>query len=158
MVRDGVLYLSITGLVGTGSAGVFLLSSPDHGSSWRYVGNLLDGSDAAGLGVGALDGSSLAAVGDRVYLLAVPIDSPEYPDWVNGGTYVFEVTDLDSAQVAPAPLLYIPPQDFDSGTHGAGQATYHPGNTAGGIMIPQINLADRPVFTQIFNTGVQLPG
>ena len=163
MTRDGTLYLSITGLTVDGAPTVFLLASPDHGDTWEYRGVLTDTADAEALGVGGLDGADLVSAGSRVYLLLTPIKSPDYPQWTTGGTYVLEVSDLEGPQLfrnddgAPHVLLSIPLQSLDSGNHGGGQATYDPGNSHGGILIPQINLADKPDFTQIFNTAIQLP-
>ena len=161
---DGVLYLSITGLVESGSAGIFLLASPDHGATWDYRGTLTDHNDADTLGVQSLDGSALVEVDGRIYLLAVPQGSPDYPQWRNGGTYVFEVAEIANATLRrdegsrPLVVMFIPPQDLNSGNHGAGQATYHPANTGGGVIVPQVNLDDLPEFAQVFNTGLELPG
>lgn len=153
--RDGVLYLSLTGLVLTGPDRIVLLASDDHGQTWRYVGTPLSNADAASIGYLKFDGSSIVEDAGRVFLLA----SPQSQTVVHDGTLVFEFTSLGTGELfrdgtgAPSVRKHVPPQPDFLSERGAGQSDYHAGNWSGGLLMPQLNLPDFPEFFQIFATG-----
>jgi len=158
--KDGILYLTLSGLSQEGPVKVFLLSSKDHAESWEYVGVLVDKEDARALGVGSLDGSALFEVNGKIYLSTVVLKHPEDLSVNFFGTYIFEVEDLATAKVLRRLdgklriLKFIKPMDLNSGNHGSGQADYDVHNTYGGIVFPQINLDEAPEIAQVFNTKV----
>ena len=89
---DGVLYLSLTGLVLEGPDRIILLASDDHGSTWRYVETMHLLVDAAVLGFSSFDGSAIAAERERVFLLV----TPESPGILHDGTLVIEFESIES--------------------------------------------------------------
>jgi hypothetical protein len=155
--RDGVLYLSLSGLDGNGSDRIVLFASDDHGASWRFVASPLSNADAPALGYEFFDGSSIAADAGRVFLLV----SPGTASLMHDGTLVFEFEDLAAGRLVrtggvPRVHKHIPLQPAFASERGAGQSTYHRNNTAGGLLMPQINLPAFPRFFQIFETGERL--
>lgn len=159
LVRDGVLYLAMTGLDKRGAERILLVASDDHGQSWRYAGTLATRRDAEALGLRGLDGANLYVENGRTYLMTVAVGSAKRPEWNHYGTLLFEIEDLAHAKVKRADglleiLQHLEPLDLNSGNHGGGQAAYDPHNTNGGILFPQINLAAMPEFAWVFKTNV----
>jgi hypothetical protein len=155
--RDGVLYLSLTGLTLDGPDRIVLLASDDHGDSWRFVSSPLSNADAPALGWESFDGSAIAAEGGRVFLLV----SPGTPSLLHDGTLVLEFEDLAAGRLVReggVPVLHkhVPLQPAFASERGAGQSDHHEHNTAGGLLMPQIKLPDFPRFFQIFETGERL--
>jgi hypothetical protein len=155
--RDGVLYLSLTGLTLDGADRIVLLASDDHGDSWRFVSSPLSNADAPPLGWESFDGSAIAAEEGRVFLLV----TPGVPSLLHDGTLVLEFEDLAAGRLVreggvPVVRKHVPLQHAFASERGAGQSDYHERNTAGGLLMPQINLPDFPRFFQIFETGERL--
>lgn len=151
--RGGTLYLSLTGLKATGPDRIILLASDDHGGSWRYVGTPLSAADATSLGYLSFDGSAIVADRGRVFLLV----TPESPGLLHDGTLVFEFGSLASAtlvsaQGAPLPRRWLPPQPGIPAERRGGQADYHEGGS-GGILQPAIHVEDAPEIFQFSATG-----
>lgn len=166
LAHDGRLYLSMTALKPKLPLGVthtiILLASDDHGKSWRFVSTLLTPDDAKGLGCEFFDGSSLAEDGGRFFLLAAPMVRNRFE--VHHGTAAFEFASLAEgrlrrdAKQQPAISAYFAPQPGIFSLVGAGQATYDPRNTHGGLIMPQLNLKAYPEVFQLYQTGLRIIG
>jgi hypothetical protein len=156
-VRDDVLYLSLTGLTSTGPDRIVLLASDDHGASWRYVGTPLSNADAPLLGFVSFDGSAIAEDDGRVFLLV----TPESPGVLHDGTLAIEfdqLVDGTLVRVAGVPQVHLalPPQPGLPANRRGGQADYHEGNTAGGLLQPALHVESLPQLFQFSSTGVHL--
>ena len=155
---NGTLFVSLTGLVASGSDRIVLLASDDHGDSWRFVSTLLDNSDAGDLGFLSFDGTAIVEQQGRQFLLTTPESAGVQHD----GLIVFEFSDLASGSLvrdaAGAPLIVtrIPRQPGLLSPVGGGQSDYHEGNTAGGVLFSQLDLADAPALFQFHQTGAPL--
>ena len=150
------LYLALQGIgikKGRIISKVLLLSSNDHGKTWRYLGVLLDDEDAKSLGCSRLTAPSLFKVKNEIFLLATPLTKN-----IHYGVYVFKIKDIQKAEVERdinGKLIvykYISPSIFTN----AGQSDYDEHNIYGGIVMAQANLQDMPEVLQIFNTNEQL--
>lgn len=153
LYKNGVLYLSFVGAHpgGEGMFKTFLIRSGDHGTTWEDVGTLTDGADATELGYTMLTAPSLVEKNGRVFLLAAPW-GPLFTD--HDGTYVFEFEDITQAKLKRnggklVVIKYLPPSL--SGWINAGESDYDAGNTYGGILMPQLDMADPNSFA-IYNT------
>ncbi len=158
IVQDGTIYLSLSVLKPGGPDRIVLLASKDHAATWRFVGTLVGRKDAQGLGYSVLDGSSLAAEGSKVFLLATPGTRSDWHD----GTVALEFESLDAGRLkrnADGSLFianYFAPQPSILSGHGqsdAGQSDYDEHNTEGGLLMPQFNVRAYPEVFQIFQTG-----
>jgi hypothetical protein len=163
LAHEGRLYLSLTALspkFGLGGIAVgytiILLVSDDHGASWTFAGTLLTAKDANDYGYEHFDGTALAHEGTRVFLLAVP---GSRKPWMHDGTAVFEFESLAGGKLHrdvdghPVIANYFAPQPSVMSGPGAGQATYDPANTRGGLILPQFNWRAYPEVFQIWQTG-----
>ncbi len=154
LARDGVLYLSLTGLTAAGADRIVLLASDDHGGSWRYVGTPLSSADAAPLGFLSFDGSALVEQAGRALLLV----APESPGVLHDGTLVLEFEDLAAGALVrsggvPVVRHHFPALPGLPADRRGGQADYHEGNTAGGLLQPALQIGDLPELFQIYATG-----
>jgi hypothetical protein len=154
---EGVLYLSLTGLLPTGSDRIVLLASDDHGASWRYVATPLSNADAPALGFLSFDGSAIAEEGGRVFLLV----TPESPGVLHDGTLVLEFEDLAGGSLvrangSPVVRRHVPPRPGLPLDRRGGQADYHERNTAAGLLQPSLQAGDLPELFQIYATGESL--
>ena len=156
LYHEGVLYLSLTGLLPDGPEQIFLLASEDFGETWRFVSTLLTKADGGSIGAARFDASSLVEVGGRVFLMA----SPERDGLIHDGTSIFEFEDialgaLRRTGIAPIELAHIPVQtDPTRGDNrGGGQSDYDEHNTKGGVLFHQVDADNRPgPIIQVFNT------
>jgi hypothetical protein len=165
LVDRGVIYVSMDASATASGFGswdqrrVILLASADHGVNWRYVGTLTDYGDARSFGYQVLTGSSLVRAGGRPYLLLTPAGRRGLFVRNRGhdGVLAVPFTDISRARLARgskgvlAVHLRIRP-DLTSG----GLADYDEGNTAGGMLLSQINKAALPVAFQVYSTGLHL--
>lgn len=158
---DGVLYLSLdasptaSGLGDWGKRTVILVSSPDHGKAWRYVGTLTGYDDASGSGYVVLTGSSLVTEGRRVFLLATPAGAKGFGRKNRGhdGTWIIEFEDIARAKLkrdAQGKLVVLRKIPID--LHAGGLSDYHEQDTHAGILFPQINTNARPDVFQTYKT------
>lgn len=161
VVVDGTIYLSLTALKTDGSDKIILLASNDHAKTWRYIGVLLDRSDASSLGYRSFDGSSLVKIKERLYMFAAPMTRDRGFTSYNG-MMVMEFEDIsksklkrDSKGVVMVEYYVGPNQSIWSG-NGGGTADYDEQNTAGGIVFPQMNMSDSPEIFQLFNTSYNI--
>ena len=154
----GTLFVSLTGLVASGSDRIILLASDDHGDSWRFVTTLLDGSDASALGFLSFDGTSIVEQAGRYFLLTTPRTTRLQHD----GLVVFEFADLATgalvrdASGAPRVVAHVPVQSGLVSPVGAGQSDYHEGNSAGGVLFSQLDLGSAPAIFQFHQSGAPL--
>jgi hypothetical protein len=158
--RDGILYLSLTAIKKDGHDSVILLSSADHGETWKYVAKVATSADARALGYVYFDGTSIAEENGRVFLLASPAVALEN----HAGTMVFEFEDLTGGKLVrdqsgiPLVRQHILPQSAFPSERGGGQGDYDERNTYGGLLFPQLNITEFPEVFQIFNTKRRLIG
>lgn len=142
-----------SGLGDWGNRKIILLSSADHGQTWKYVGAITDGKDARHFGYAALTGSSLVKDQGRLFLLITPSGSSYKSNRGHDGTMVAEFADISQAKLVRdadgniAPVKYLGPK-FDMG----GLADYDEQNFNGGIVMPQINLKSLPVVYRVVST------
>lgn len=165
VAAGGTLYLSMDASATPSGLGqwkkrkIILISSKDHGATWKYVGTLTDYADASHLGYLVLTASSLVKVGGQYYLFVSPAGAKGLFKRNRGhdGTIVVEFTDLSQARLQRdaqghmVVLKWIKP-DLNEG----GESDYDEQNTAGGIVFPQINLHAHADYFQIFNTKINL--
>ena len=160
LVNDGILYLSLSAVTvrGRGGQSTILLSSGDHGQTWKYVGKLTySRKDAKSLGYDELTASSLAEENGRVFLLVSPVKQKKFPPHLEyNGVYIFEFDDITKAKLKRdnnGRLIvqkYLPP--LSTRSIGGGQSEYHEQNTYGGIIMAQSDSAAvRECFT-IYST------
>ncbi|MFQ5417021.1 MAG: hypothetical protein ACE5FL_08265, partial [Myxococcota bacterium] len=133
---------------------IILLASDDHAASWRYVSTPLTNAHALALGYLSFGGSAIAEQQGRVFLMV----TPESPGVLHNGTLVFEFEDLTTGALfesggVPVPGHYIPPRPGLPVNWRGGQADYHDGNSAGGILQPSLQLGELPEIFQVFSTG-----
>jgi hypothetical protein len=163
IVRRGTIYLSLTLLKPSGPERIVLLASEDHAATWRFVATLVSRGDARTLGYTVLDGSSLAAQRDKVFLLASPGNRSDTHD----GTVALEFASLAEGRLKRNPdgslavAGYFAPQPSilsgrGAGQTDAGQSDYDEHNTEGGLLMPQFNVGAYPEVFQIFQTGRSL--
>lgn len=156
LYRDGVIYLSLTGLKPDGPDRIFLLASDDFGKNWRFVSNLITRKDARLLGARRYDGSSLVEVGGDVFLLA----SPERNGLLHDGTTVFRFSEIETGALErqrSTPIIFnhiFAQSDTMRGDNrGGGQSDYDEGNTFGGVLFPQIDSDNLPgPIAEIYQT------
>ena len=92
-LHEGVLYMTLSGFTQTGTTPdrVILLSSPDHGRTWHYVGTILQAADAAKMGpYTKMGGGTLIQKEGKMYFSAVLGD-----DKVSGlGAFIIPFADI----------------------------------------------------------------
>src|SRR5690606_11367982 len=98
--KDGLLVMSLSAFTVAGGNTpdrVVMITSRDHGKSWRYAGVALSTADLPKIGAySKISGATLTVQDGQVYLLAALGD-----DAMQGqGTVVFAVDDVASAKVA----------------------------------------------------------
>lgn len=147
--------MSLSGVTPRGVDSIFLISSADHGVTWKYIDTLINKDQSNALGAIKFDGSSLVEVADEKFLLATPTRNGRQHD----GTSVFRFRDISSGELETEngklrELNHIPLQTtFSLGQRGGGQSDYDEGNAPAGVVFPQFTLEERPTFFQIFQTG-----
>lgn len=152
--RGGVLYLSLTAIKKGGHDAIILLSSADHGQSWKFVAKAATSADAQALGYKYFDGTSIAEENGHVFLLASPAVALEN----HAGTMVFEFEELTAGKLMrdqSGKLVvrrHILPQSAFLSDRGGGQSDYDEHNTYGGLLFPQLNIPAYPKIFEIFNT------
>lgn len=156
-VRDGTIYLSLTGLTANGPDRIILLASHDHGSSWQYVATPLANDDASVLGFSSFDGSAIVSQAGRVFLLV----TPESPGVLHDGTLAFEFESLAAGLLerdggVPVVHLEIAAQPGLPVERRGGQADYHELNAAGGILHPALHVEQLPEMFQFVSTHLAL--
>jgi hypothetical protein len=167
VVVDGTIYLSLdasttaTGLGDWAHRKIILVSSPDHGATWRYVGVLSDYADASALGYRALTGSSLVSSHGGLFLLVTPAGAKGLFRRNRGhdGTLVMQFDDIGRARLkrdgrGRLVVLKTFKPELDSG----GLSDYDDQNTWGGMLICQINMEAKPEVFQIFSTRQGIVG
>jgi hypothetical protein len=158
LIKDGILYLSLTVVRRSGPTRIILLASNDHGSTWHYKGVLLSEKDAADAGYDYFDASSMVDVGGRAFLLASPGNERN----AHIGANVYEFDDISTARLKRdregRPIVHreIVPQESFMSKAGAGQATYHPSNAYGGVILCQHDDRKHPEILRVFNTKVKI--
>jgi len=155
--REGVLYLSLTGLLASGPDRIVLLASDDHGESWRYVATPISSADAPALGFLSFDGSAIVEEAGRTMLLV----TPESPGVLHDGTLVLEFEDLTQGRLrrvggVPLVLRHFAPRPGQPADRRGGQADYHERNRGGGLLMPSLQAADLPEMFQIDETHESL--
>ncbi len=74
------------------------------------------------------------------------------------GTLVFEFDDLEAGTLVresglPVVTSHIPARPGLPEDRRGGQADFHEANSAGGLLLPSLQVEDFPVFFQVFSTG-----
>lgn len=150
LYKDGILYMSLEGSksrMGMGrwkSRKTILLSSRDHGKSWKYLGTLTDYNDAKNLGYVTLTGESLFKKKDKIYLMATPAGSLKKSYKDADGSYIFAFDNLAKAQLKRDKgghlrvHQYITPSSNEERDVHGGHADYDEQNVNGGIIMGQV--------------------
>jgi len=151
--RKGVLYLSLTGLVDTGSDRIVMLVSLDHGATWDYAGTPLTNADAIALGYERFDGSAIAEEAGQAFLTVTP-DSPEGP--VHDGVLIFAIDDLATGALARAggiPVVHnsLPAIAGLPVERRGGQVDFHESSVTG-ILQPSLHFEAFPLAFRIYAT------
>jgi hypothetical protein len=168
LTDQGIVYLSLdmsptsTGLGRWEDRRVILVSSLDHGSTWRYVGTLTDHADAQRLGHRVLTGSALVKDKERFFLLATPAGALNPFSKIKGhnGVVVFEFDDLARGKLKRdgrgdlVVLRTLKP----TLPHGGGLCDYDEQNQLGGLLFCQFHLKGKPEFFRLFQAGGPLNG
>jgi|GEM_PF-949257 len=158
LVKDGVIYLTLSAVIGRQGQKTILLSSQDHGETWKYKGILTFRKDAENLGFNELTSSSLAQEDGRVFLLVSPVKAVKLPRHLQyNGVYIFEFVDISKGILkrdAAGELIvikYLP--SLSTRSVGGGQSEYNEQNTYGGIIMAQSDINESCERFKIFNTG-----
>ena len=154
---DGTIYLSLTGLSTSGTDRILLLASSDHGNTWRFVSTLLSSADFVAIGFDSVEGSAIVEDQGRIFLLV----TPEVAGVLHNGTVAIEFESLVLGQLertsgTPDVHLQIPAQSGLPADRRGGQADFHEGNTAGGLIQPALQTDLYPQFFTFSNTGLGL--
>lgn len=162
MVKDGVLYLALQAvhkpLLGKPKHDIILISSRNHGNSWKYLGRLLQPRDAKKFTGDHFTGASLVTEGSRVFLFVTPGQNGR-PLTGHRGLVIFEFENINRGQLKrskngePAVIKHLKPELAKGG-----QSDYHEKNTYGGIVMPQFDLANLPQPWRLFNTRENISG
>lgn len=159
IVDDGRIFLSMdagstdSGLGEWENYRVVLLSSANHGKSWKYVGTLLTAADAKPFGYRVFTGTSLVRANGNLYLFATPSGAYEGSNQAHDGLMVMKFSNIARAKLerdgagAPKVFMRIPPNRTNGGL-----ADYDEQNTGGGILMPQMSLRNVPAVFQTFDT------
>ncbi len=162
LYKDGTLYLSLEGNATPSGRGkwnekkIVLLSSGDHGRTWRYVGTLLDSKDAKHFGYLTFTASSLVREKGRIFLFASPsgrLSNLRDPEGHHDGIHIFEFEDITKGVLKrdkKGHLILV--KHIDDNLEKGGQGDYDEQNTYGGIVIPQEDLKYYPELFQLFST------
>ncbi len=141
LYRNGVIYLVLQGHA-RDSSKIFLMSSRDHGKTWKYLGAPVNQKDAKDLGYLRLVAPSLVEEEGRTFLFLSPF-KPLPVD--HDGTYIFEFEDISKSKLKRdknGRLIvhkYLPPS-IKGDNINAGESDYDEHNTYGGIVMPQIDI------------------
>ena len=163
--HKGRLYLSFdasptrSGLGQWRKRKVILISSGDHGHTWRYVGVLANFSDAKKFGYLTLTGSSLVKVKGRLYLFITPSGARGLLKKNRGhdGTIIVPFKNIKKARLhrdLSGKLKAV--KILKPGKTNGGLSDYHEKNTAGGILFSQINVKSPPQVFTVYSTGVKI--
>lgn len=163
IVEKGVIYLTMdaattdAGLGDWANYRVILLSSRDHGRSWKYVTTILSAKDAEQFGYRVFTGTSLVRDKGQIYLFATPSGAYKGKNQGHDGLMAMRVTDIARGRLerdksgAPKVVMRIMPNRTNGGL-----ADYDEQNTGGGILMPQMSLRNLPKVFQTFDTGLKL--
>jgi hypothetical protein len=163
IVVDGVIYLSLdaspteSGLGEWSKRRVILVASPDHGETWKYAGTLTRYEDAEAFGYRVFTGSSLVRSKNRIFALLTPSGAFEKDNKNHDGTYVVEFEDIATAKLKRGPdgkLLVA--KTFKRYLDAGGLSDFDERNTAGGLVMSQIDVAARPDIFQTYSTRQQI--
>lgn len=163
LVKDGVIYLTFTAASVKRLQRTILISSKDHGETWRYAGELTN-KDTLEKDVDKnytpeqllLTSSALAEEGGKQFLLVSPRNRGGQGKY--NGVYIFEFDDITRGKlkrnsegklVVHKYLLAI-----SSEWVGGGQSEYHEKNTYGGIIMSQTDnsKSGQKEFFKVYNT------
>lgn len=155
--HQGILYLALQAVrdpaLGLHKHDIILISSADHGHTWTGAGKPLTAEAAAAFGATWFTGPSLAVEKGRVFLLVCP-ETASAGMQGHGGTLVFEFEDLAAGTLrkdaSGAPRVI---KRLDPTLSLGGQADYDEQNAAGGVIVPQFDMANLPRAFRIYNTG-----
>jgi hypothetical protein len=159
LAKDGIIYLSLQAYhrsLFTSNWTIILVSSSDHGKTWRYVATLIRAPQAKPFGGEYFTGSSLAEDAGRDFFLICP-EQEKGGKELHRGTVVFEFADLAKGKLKgddrgnPLPVKKLLPQ-LASG----GQSDYDEHNTYGGIVMPQFDRANLPRPWRIYSTRTRI--
>ncbi len=139
--KDGALVMTFSAFTdGTAPDRIVMISSADHGNSWRYVGTLLQKSDLRGVNPAdktpytQIAGATLIEQEGKVYLAAVLGDEKQFGQ----GTFIFGFDDFangvlhrDPATGVPAVLHQLPLPKPSLSLMGGGAAAYSDGCNLG---------------------------
>lgn len=165
IVVDGIIYMSLDASTTDNGLGdwkkrrIILISSSDHGQSWRYIGDLTNYNDAKALGYLIFTGSSLVAVKDKLFMLMTPSGAKGLFKKNRGhdGTVLVELTDITKAELKrDRQGKLVIEKWFKPSLNSGGLSDYHEKNTAGGILFSQIDTSVKSIkadFFKVFNTG-----
>lgn len=160
--HDGRLYLSLQAVrdpkLGLNKHDIIMISSADHGRSWKAAGTILTAEEAKQFGATWFTGSSLVAENGRLFLMACP-EVAGAGLKAHRGTVVFEFEDIDRARLrrdkAGVPIVI---KRLNPERSMGGQSDYDSGNRNGGIIMPQLDMKDAPRAFGLFNTGQTIVG
>lgn len=156
----GTIYLTLDAATTQSGLGdwknyrVILLSSSNHGKTWKYIRTILSHEDAKRFGYLVFTGTSLTKVKGKFYLLATPSGGIKTKNRGHDGTMVFEFADIAKGQLVatqqrqPKILLRLKPSRGSGGL-----ADYDKKNTAGGVIFSQTSMWWFPQVFRIFQTG-----
>jgi hypothetical protein len=158
ITHKGVLYLSLDASTTASGLGewrkrkVILISSRNHGKSWKYVGTLTNYSDASDLGYFTLTGTSLVREGRRIFLLATPAGAKGwFKKKGHDGLLVFEFKDISRADLKrDREGKLIVGKRWKPTLHSGGLSDYDEKNYNGGIIFCQIDLQKKRKNSEVF--------
>lgn len=132
---------------------IVLVSSADHGATWRFRGILTGYADCKRAGYAAFTASSLVEVDGRHYLLVSPAGSMTKAGKGHDGTYIIAFEDIARAKLhrdADGHLVIL--KHIRSNSPDGGESDYDEHNTYGGIVYPAMNPRAFPEVAQVYST------
>lgn len=163
LYHQGEIYLSLDASATPSGLGkwrkrkIILISSADHGKSWRFVGTLTNFKDAKAFGYLVFTGSSLVKRGNRLFFLVTPSGARGFgkKNRAHDGTFIIEFSDIRRALLKrDAKGKLIVSKRIKPTFHSGGLSDYHQKNIAGGLLFSEINPKAPPDVFKTYSAGV----
>ena len=148
-VERGRIYMTLSAYTAVGApARIVLISSPDNGNSWQYLGDFMTAVDVAAMDIGynQMSNAQIVRHDNELYLFATLGDDV----YTGRGVFAFEITDLNRAQLARdndgqisvSSEILLNTENLTN--FGGGSATYHPDLKNGVLLSRATQSPDRP--------------
>lgn len=155
LVINDQLYIAMNGHISAGEAtteNIFLIRHNKRENvwdNWEYVSTLLTARDAEVFDADFFTGANLAKEGNRLFLLATPVNTNDKVPYK--GTVIIEFTNIDEGILRRDTYGRLLIHKHIKTDLAGGQSAYDEQNTHGGIVMPRIDPSSSKAF-KMFNT------